>query len=198
MVQLPSQFFIALVSLDFMLFYSVTLTGVAIALVMTLSIVVFLPTLQQKGPATYWCLSSENQDVLVEMFKGALTLKTTTAAPQFADELHHRFSRLAQLRLSTTQISIVNGTFSNLTASLGNVGLLWAGSFLVIQQNLTIGMLLAFITMNRHFTTFISTTINFVDEFAQAKTATQRLTEVIDTTPESLDEPTQSLGQDSC
>ena len=184
-VQLPSQLFIALVSLGFMLFYNAALTGVAmaIAVVMTASTVVFLPALQQKV-RNLLVLSSENQGVLVETFKGALTLKTTAAAPQFADELHTRFSRLARLRLSTLQISIVNGTFSNLVASLGNIGLLWAGSGLVIQQELTIGMLLAFITMNRHFTTFISTAIDFVDEFARTRTATQRLAEVIDATPE--------------
>ncbi|MEO1347962.1 MAG: peptidase domain-containing ABC transporter [Cyanobacteria bacterium J06635_15] len=188
-VKLPSQGFIALVSLGFMVVYSRWLTGVAVAIaaVMTLSTVVFLPTLQQKT-RNLLVLSSENQGVLVETFKGALTLKTTTAAPQFADELHGRFSRLARLRLSTTQISIVNSTFSNLVAGLGNIGLLWAGSSLVIQQHLTIGMLLAFVTMNRHFTTFISTTIDFVDEFARAKTATQRLTEVIDASPEHINE----------
>ena len=124
----------------------------------------------------------------METFKGALTLKTTAAAPQFADELHNRFSRLARLRLSTMQISIVNGTFSHLVASLGNIGLLWAGSGLVIQQQMTIGMLLAFITMSRHFTTFISTTIDFIDEFTRTKTATQRLAEVIDTPPENVDD----------
>ncbi|MEM1308066.1 MAG: peptidase domain-containing ABC transporter [Cyanobacteria bacterium P01_H01_bin.153] len=185
-VQLPSQLFIAVVSLGFMVFYNAMLTGVAlaIAVVMTLSTVAFLPRFQQQV-RNLLVLSSENQGVLVETFKGALTLKTTAAAPQFADELHTRFSRLARLRLSTIQISIVNGTFSNLVASLGHIGLLWAGSGLVIQQELTIGMLLAFITMNRHFTTFISTTIDFVDEFARARTATQRMAEVIDVTPET-------------
>ncbi len=188
-VRLPSQLFIALVSLGFMLFYNITLTALAvvIAIVMTLSTVVFLPALQQKT-RNLLVLSSENQGVLVETFKGALTLKTIAAAPQFADELHNRFSRLARLRLSTMQISIVNGTFSHLVASLGNIGLLWAGSGLVIQQQMTIGMLLAFITMSRHFTTFISTTIDFVDEFTRTKTATQRLAEVIDTTPEHVDD----------
>lgn len=186
-VTLPSQFFIALVSVGFMIFYSASLTGVAmvVAGVMTLSTVVFLPKLQQKTRNTL-VLSSENQGVLVEIFKGALTLKTTTAAMTFADELHSRFSELALLRLGTTQISIANGTFSALVASLGNIGLLWAGSQLVIQQDLTIGMLLAFITMNQHFTGLISGVIGFVDEFAQTKTALQRLTEVIDTTPEEV------------
>lgn len=185
-VQLPSQLFIALVSLSFMVFYSAALTGVALAIsgVMTVSTIVFLPTFQQQV-RNLLVLSSENQGVLVETFKGALTLKTTAAGPQFADELHTRFGRLARLRLSTIQISIVNSTFSNLVAGLGHIGLLWMGSGLVIQQALTIGMLLAFITMNRYFTTFISTTIDFVDEFARARTATQRLTEVIDAAPET-------------
>jgi ATP-binding cassette subfamily C protein len=50
--------------------------------------------------------------------------------------------------------------------------LLWFGSSLVIGQELTIGQLLAFNSMNTNFTTFISTAISFVDEFTRVKTAT--------------------------
>ena len=48
--KLPSQFFIALISFGFMLFYSgsLTLIAVILAFLMTLSTVLFLPTLQQK------------------------------------------------------------------------------------------------------------------------------------------------------
>ena len=184
-VGLPSQFFISLVSLGFMLFYSSQLTATAavIALAMTLSTVVFLPALQQKT-RNLIVLSAENQGVLVETFKGALTLKTTAAAPQFWSEFQSRFSRLANLTLSTMQIGIINGTFSNLVSKLGSIALLWFGSSLVISKELTIGQLLAFNTMNGNFTAFIASVIGFVDEFARAKTATQRLTEVIDATPE--------------
>ncbi len=184
-VSLPSQFFIALVSLGFMLFYSVPLTAAAglIALAMTLSTVVFLPALQQKT-RNLLVLSAENQGVLVETFKGALTLKTTAAAPQFWSEFQGRFSRLANFNLSTLQISIVNGTFSSLVSKLGSIALLWFGSSLVIGKELSIGQLLAFNTMNGNFTAFIASVIGFVDEFARAKTATQRLAEVIDATPE--------------
>ncbi|ODG98161.1 ABC transporter ATP-binding protein [Nostoc sp. KVJ20] len=187
-VNLPSQLFIALVSLSLMLFYSIKLTVLAgaIALLMTLSTVIFLPTLQQKIRGVL-VLSAENQGVLVETFKGAITLKTTAAAPQFWEEFQSRFSRLANLTFRTIQIGIVNGIFSNLVSSIGSIALLWFGSTLVISQELSIGMLLAFNSMNGNFTSFIETTINFVDEFTRAKTATQRLTEVIDATPESLD-----------
>ncbi|MHC0062493.1 peptidase domain-containing ABC transporter [Nostoc sp. UIC 10890] len=187
-VNLPSQLFIALVSLSLMLFYSIKLTVLAgaIALLMTLSTVIFLPTLQQKIRGVL-ILSAENQGVLVETFKGAITLKTTAAAPQFWEEFQSRFSRLANLTFRTIQIGIVNGIFSNLVSSIGSIALLWFGSTLVISQELSIGMLLAFNSMNGNFTSFIETTINFVDEFTRAKTATQRLTEVIDATPETLD-----------
>ncbi|MEC4812016.1 MAG: peptidase domain-containing ABC transporter [Scytonema sp. PMC 1069.18] len=187
-VSLPSQLFIALVSLGFMLFYSIKLTAAAcaIALLMTLSTAVFLPSLQQKIRSVL-VLSSENQGVLVETFKGAITLKTTAAAPQFWEEFQGRFSRLANLTFRTIQIGIVNGIFSNLVSSIGSIMLLWVGSILVINQELTIGMLLAFNSMNANFTAFIETTIDFVDEFTRAKTATQRLGEVIDATPETID-----------
>lgn len=188
-VSLPSQFFVALVSLSFMLFYSVKLTMVAgvIAVMMTLSTVIFMPTLQQKIRHVL-VLSSENQGVLVETFKGAITLKTTTAAPQFWDEFQSRYSRLANFTFKTIQISFVNGIFSNFVSSVGSIVLLWFGSKLVMEQQLTIGMLLAFNSMNGNFNSFVDSSVSFVDEFARAKTATQRLTEVIDATPEIADD----------
>ena len=188
-VTLPSQFFVALVSLGFMLFYSASLTLVAviISLVMTLSTIVFLPTLQQKI-RNVLVLSSESQGILVETFKGAITLKTTGAAPQFWEEFQLRYSRLANYTFRTIQISFVNGIFSNFVASIGTIILLWFGSSLVISQKLTIGMLLAFISMNGNFNSFVKTFVGFIDEIARTRTASQRLTEVIDATPESRDD----------
>ncbi|AFZ34790.1 bacteriocin-processing peptidase [Stanieria cyanosphaera PCC 7437] len=188
-VSLPSQFFIAVVSLSFMVFYSakLALVGIAIALVMTVSTIVFLPTLHQKTRSLL-VLSAENQGVLVETFKGAITLKTTAAEPQFWEELQNRFSRFANFTFSTMQIGIINGTFSTLVSNIGSIALLWFGSSLVIGKELTIGQLLAFNSMNTNFTTFISTAISFIDEFTRVKTATQRLTEVIDATPEIVEE----------
>jgi ATP-binding cassette subfamily C protein len=188
-VSLPTQFFIALVSFGFMLFYSgkLTLAAVVIAVLMTLSTVVFLPTLQQKTRSLL-VLEAENQGVLVESFKGALTLKTTTAAPQFWEEFQSRFGRLANTIFRTIQIGIINSTFSGLVSGIGGVALLWFGSTLVISKELSIGQLLAFNAMNGNFLAFIGTLIGFVDELTRVKTATERLTEVIDATPETKDD----------
>ncbi|HLP87304.1 MAG TPA: peptidase domain-containing ABC transporter [Nostocaceae cyanobacterium] len=190
-IDLPSQFFIATISLCLMIFYSwkLTILAVAVSLAMTITTVIFQPTLLQKTRELL-VTDAETQGVLVETFKGALTLKTTASAPQFWDELETRFSRLANLRYRTAQIGIINGTFSDFVAAIGGISLLWFGGNLVINpaENLSMGQLLAFNSMNSNFLGLISTVISFVDEFTRAKTATQRLTEVIDATPENQDD----------
>ncbi len=187
-ISLPSQFFIALISFGFMAFYSWKLTAVAvfIAVIMSISTVVFQPTLRQKTRELL-VQEAETQGVLVETFKGALTLKTTTSRPQFWDEFQSRFARLANVTFSTIQIGIINNTFSGFVASIGGVILLWFGGNLVINpaEHLSIGQLLAFNSMNGNFLGLIATIISFVEEFTRAKTATQRLTEVIDATSEN-------------
>ena len=189
-VGLPSQFFIAIISLGFMFFYSwkLTLVALVISVVMTTSTFIFQPTLQQKTNELL-ITEAETQGVLVETFKGALTLKTTASRRQFWDELQNRFNRLARLTFQTMQIGIINNTFSSFISGIGGVVLLWFGGYLVINpaENISVGQLLAFNSMNGNFISLISTVINFVDEFTRAKTATRRLTEVIDATPEEED-----------
>lgn len=195
-ISLPSQCFISLISFGFMFFYSwkLAIAALFIAVLMALSPVILLPTLSQKNRKAL-VLSTENQGILVEAFKGALTLKTTTAAPQFWEDFQRRFGRLANFTFRTTQIGIINHIFSNLVSKTGNIVLLVFGSYLVIHGELTlsgqvftIGALLAFNSMNSNFTSFIDTVIGFVDEFTRVRTATQRLTEVINATPETKDE----------
>ncbi|UBF28399.1 peptidase domain-containing ABC transporter [Kovacikia minuta CCNUW1] len=185
-VSLPSQLFIALVSFAFMLFFSWKLTALAIVLgiLMTISTLAFLPTLQQKTRSLL-ILETENQGVLVETFKGALTLKTTTATGQFWEEFQSRFGRLANLSYRTTQIGIINNVFSSLVSGIGAIVLLWFGSSLVISRELTIGQLLAFASLNGNVAGLISTVVKFVEEFTRAQTATQRLSEVINHTSET-------------
>jgi ATP-binding cassette, subfamily C, bacterial len=187
-VGLPSRFFIAVISFGFMVFYSWELTVVAmlISVVMTLSTFVFQPTLQEKTRELL-VQEAETQGVLVETFKGAITLKTTSAAPQFWDEFQSRFGKLANLTFRTIQIGIINNTFSGFISAAGSIILLWFGGNLVISRpdSFSIGQLMAFNSMNGNFFGLITMVIGFVDEFTRAKTATQRLTEVIDATAEN-------------
>jgi ATP-binding cassette, subfamily C, bacterial len=188
-VSLPSSILIAIASLGLMLFYSwkLALVAVLVALIMALSTVVFQPVLQQKTRRAM-VLETENQGVLVETFKGALTLKTTAAAPQFWDELQSRFGRLANLMLSTTQIGIMNSSFSRLVSDIGSIVLLGLGALLVIDQELSIGQLLAFTTLNRNLVGLMDELVDLVDDLIRVRTANARLQEVITAPTETLDD----------
>lgn len=180
-VSLPSEFFIALISLGVMFFYSWKLT--LLVLVLTtfalFIIVVFLPTLQQRTRQSL-VLESENQGFLVETFKGALTLKIINAYFIFWEKLQSRFGRVANTLLDLSKIRIIYSSSTGLVSGISEIALLWYGSTLVINQELSIGQLLAFKTMSEKFEGFVSSLINIIDDFIEAKVASQRLSEVID------------------
>lgn len=185
-IGLPTRFFMAVVCLCLMFYYSwkLSLFALLISALMNITTIAFLPIVRQKV-RKYMVLDAENQGVLVEIFKGALTLKTTTAAAQFWEELQSRFTRLTKLSLTTIQIQIINQKFSGLVANIGGTGLLLFGSQLVISKELSIGQLIAFSSLTGNVTGLFSFIIGIVDDFAHVQTANTRIQEVINSTPES-------------
>lgn len=182
---LPSQLFIALVSLVLMLLYSwqLTLASFVAFVVVILVSLLFLPALRQKTRRLI-IEGTENQGFLVETFRGALVLKTTQATPQAWKEYQANFGRLANLNWSTLKLSLYSNTTTGIISNLTNVGLLWLGSYFVINRSLSIGQLIAFNGMSGNFLGFLSSTIGLVDEFITAQIVIQRLSEVLDATAE--------------
>lgn len=182
---LPSQFFIAIVSLGFMLFYSwgLTLASIAAFIIVTIVNLLFLPALRQKTRNAI-VLGTENQGFLVETFRGVQVLKTTQATEQAWQEYQTNFGRLANLGWSTMKLGLYSGTITGILSTFTSIAVLWLGAYLVINRTLSIGQLLAFSGMSGNFLGFLGAVIGLVDEFITAQIVIQRLTEVIDATPE--------------
>ena len=182
---LPSQFFIAVVSLGFMLFYSqmLTLASLAVFLFITFVNLLFLPMLRQKTRSLIM-LGTENQGFLVETFRGIQILKTSQATPQAWQEYQTNFGRLAHLGWGMMKLELYSGTLTGILSTFANVMLLWLGSYLVISHALSIGQLLAFSALSDNFFGFLSAVIGLINEFITAQIVIQRLNEVIDATPE--------------
>ncbi|MDJ0592553.1 MAG: peptidase domain-containing ABC transporter [Pleurocapsa sp. MO_226.B13] len=186
---LPSQFFIALVSLGFMLFYSweLTLASLVAFVIVTVVNLLFLPALRAKT-RNMIVLGTENQGFLVETFRGVQVLKTTQATPQAWQEYQTNYGRLANLGWSTMKLGLYSGTLTGILSSFTSIGLLWLGSYLVINGTLSIGQLLAYNGMSGNFLGFLGAAIALIDEFITAQIVIQRLTEVIDATSEDANE----------
>lgn len=191
-VGLPGQMFIALVSLLLMIVYSPGLSTIALvtSVLMTIVTLSFLPALRRQTREAL-VLDAENQGFLVETFKGAMTLKTMVATRPLWEELQDRLGRLGRVTFRTAQLSTVNSGISQLVSGLGNIVLLWSGSHLVMAGQLSIGQLLAFYSMNRNFMGLMTMVVSLMDEYARVQAATQRLSEVIDTSSETSEAQTE-------
>ncbi|MEO0541377.1 MAG: peptidase domain-containing ABC transporter [Cyanobacteria bacterium P01_A01_bin.105] len=178
-ITVPTQLFVAAIALGLMLAYSPLLTAVAlgIGLLMAASTVVLWPILKVRTQ-TLLITDADNQGLLVETFKGALTLKTTNAKASFWDEYQRRFGRLARLTLERNQYAIANTICSRLVSAMGLIGLLWVGGWLVTRQELTIGQLLAFNTLNQYVILLIVSLVQLSDEITRTRVAAQRLSEI--------------------
>lgn len=186
---LPSQFFIAIVSLGFMLFYSWTLTVasfVAFLVMMGINFL-FLPALRQKTRSLI-VQSTENQGFLVETFRGVQVLKTSQATPQAWQEYQTNFGRLANLGWGMMKLELYSGTVTTIFSTCASVMLLWLGSYLVISHTLSIGQLLAYNGLSGNFFGFLMAAVGLIDEFITAQVVLQRLSEVIDATPEDAND----------
>ena len=182
---LPSQFFIAILSLALMLFYSweLTLASLLAFIVVTLVNLLFIPAIRANTRRLI-IEGTENQGFLVETFRSALVLKTTQATPQVWDEYQQNFGRLTNLGWSSMKLGLYSSTLTGVISNFTTVGLLWFGSYLVIDRTLSIGQLISFNGLSGNFLGFLSSVVGLVNEFITAQIVIQRLTEVLDATPE--------------
>jgi ABC-type bacteriocin/lantibiotic exporter with double-glycine peptidase domain len=184
---LPSQLFIASISLVVMLIYSPPLTALSLLAfgILIGSGLLFLPAQYEKSRRLI-VESAENQGFLVEIFRGAQVLKTTEASPQAWDEYQRNFGSVAHLRWNVLQLALFSGTTTGLLSRVTTLALLWYGSSFVIAGQLSIGQLLAFSGMSGNVLSFLESLVDFTDDYLTANVVIRRLSEVLEG---SLEDP---------
>jgi ABC-type bacteriocin/lantibiotic exporter with double-glycine peptidase domain len=196
---LPSELFIAIISLAVMLSYSPPLTAASLLSFGLLigSGLLFLPA-QYHSNSRLIVESAENQGFLVEIFRGAQVLKTTEAAPQAWDEYQRNFGSVAHLRWNALQLGLLSSTTTGWLSRVTTLVLLWYGSSFVIAGQLSIGQLLAFSGMSGNVLVFLQSLVNFADDYLTANVVMRRLSEVLEGSaedPKALAKPWVSLPQ---
>ena len=195
-IELPIKTFIGLVAASFIFVYSwkLGLVAIAIGAVMTISTFAFQPVIKQATHRSF-TVAGENAGVLSEAFNGALTIKTLAAANQLQPEIQRRLDKESKFNFRTAQIRIVNNTFSEMVAGIGTVVLLWFGSILVFQGELTIGKLIAIYGLKEGFLDFVVTLVKFVTDWTQIKAITRLLAELFEYNPENKGDKSKSWVQ---
>ncbi|NEQ53302.1 MAG: peptidase domain-containing ABC transporter [Leptolyngbya sp. SIO3F4] len=196
-VQFPALLFTALVSLGCMGFfysYRLTLFSILTAFIMLGATVTLLPVFQIRLRRLL-SLKAKNQALLVEIFRGAMTFKTTTAQPQLWKEMQGRFGNLASKKVDSIQLSCLTSQLANLVSGIGSIGIFWLGSTMVLSQEISLGQLFAFSIMSHSFLELSRFIVRFSDRFVEVKASVQQFDDVIDVEDESPDDWLKPLAE---
>lgn len=181
LLDLPSDLFVALISLVVMVLYSPVLALIAVAAYVVI-VVVQLAFLQKRMDIAAQQIrkNANMQALLVEFFRGAQVLKSTPAGPQAWDEYQGEFGELANLSWRDSQLRLTSDSLVELFSSLLQVGLLIYGSTFVLAGKLSIGQLLAFAGMGMNVLAFLQESSGFLVQVLSDRSIFQRLMDVLE------------------
>ncbi|MEM9806735.1 MAG: peptidase domain-containing ABC transporter [Cyanobacteria bacterium P01_D01_bin.56] len=196
-IHLPGLLFAALAALGCMLFFYsgfLTFISVVTAILMLGAALVLLPIFQLRIRHLL-TLDAKNQALLAEVFRGAMTFKTTTAQPQLWKEMQGRFGNLANRKADTIQLGFLTSQIATLIRGMGSIAIFWLGSTMVMNQEFTFGQLLAFNIMSYSFLELASFMVRFSNRFMEIKTSVQRFDDVIESEEESPEDWLKPLAE---
>jgi subfamily B ATP-binding cassette protein HlyB/CyaB len=133
------------VFLGVMLWYSVTLTLIVVAsipLYLALSLI-FTPVIRKRLDDKF-NKGAENQSFLVETISGIDTVKAMAVEPRWTHKWDQQLAAYVSAGLSVTNVSTIASTGVTLVSKLVTALIMWVGATLVINQQLTVGELIAF------------------------------------------------------
>lgn len=132
--------------------------------------------------------SAELETQLVESLNASGTIKRFGLEAFANEKTETRFFRLLNSIYRSSIYSLYIGTSSEFFSRLFTIGLLWSGSYFVINRELSPGELLSFYALIGYFTGPASALIGANKQIQDALIAADRLFEIIDLETESTEE----------
>ncbi len=168
-----------------MLFYSWQLTLVALATipVFVLITVIASPTIrkQLRGKAER---NAETQSYLVEVMSGIQTVKVQNIELRSRFSWQERYARYIGAGFKTVITSTLANSSSQFLNKLSSLLVLWAGAYLVLQQELSLGELIAFRIISGYVTSPILRLAQLWQNFQETALSLERLSDIVDTPEE--------------
>jgi ATP-binding cassette, subfamily B, bacterial HlyB/CyaB len=173
------------VFLGVMLWYSAWLTlivVVSIPLYVLLSFV-FTPVIRRRLNEKF-NRGAENQSFLVETISGIDTVKAMALEPRWTDRWDRQLAAYVSAGLSATQIATLASGGVTLISKLVTAAIMWLGATLVIDNQLTVGELVAFNMLAGQVSSPILRLAQLWNDFQQVGISMGRLGDILNTTPE--------------
>ncbi|WP_257282035.1 type I secretion system permease/ATPase [Endozoicomonas sp. ISHI1] len=176
-----------------MYFYSPTLTWIVLGSIpfyIILSLIV-TPVLRARLNEKFK-RGAENQSFLVESVTGMETIKSSAVEPQMQRVWEDQLAAYVSASFRAMNLGNIASQFAGLINKVVTVLILWVGATLVINGELSVGMLIAFNMIAGRVSAPILKLVQLWQDFQQAGISVQRLGDVLNTPTEPGHDPNRT------
>ncbi|WP_422450653.1 MULTISPECIES: type I secretion system permease/ATPase [unclassified Endozoicomonas] len=176
-----------------MYFYSPTLTWIVLGSIpfyIILSLIV-TPILRARLNEKFK-RGAENQSFLVESVTGIETIKSTAVEPQMQRHWEDQLAAYVSASFRSMNLGNIASQTAGLINKVVTVLILWVGATLVINGDLSVGMLIAFNMIAGRVSAPILKLVQLWQDFQQAGISVQRLGDVLNTPTEPGHDPNRT------
>ena len=169
-----------------MIIYSPVLTMVALGIIpiFILMTVIFSPLIRHQL-RTKAERNAETQSYLVEVMSGIQTVKAQNIELRSRWQWQDRYARYMTAGFRTVVTSTLAGSTSHFLNQLSGLLVLWVGAYLVLNQELTLGQLIAFRIIAGYVTSPVLRLTQLWQNFQETALSLERLADIVDTPQES-------------
>ncbi|MEH1806996.1 MAG: peptidase domain-containing ABC transporter [Nostoc sp.] len=168
-----------------MAIYSPVLTLVALATVPLFGLLNLMvsPLMRRQLQEKAEC-NAETQSYLVEVMGGMQTVKAQNLEMRSRWQWQERYARYISAGFKTVSTQTTAGSVSSFLNKFSSMLVLWVGAFLVLNQHLTLGQLIAFRILAGYVTSPLLRLMQLWQNFQETALSLQRLADILDTPQE--------------
>lgn len=172
--------------LALMFYYSVSLTWVALAVLPLFAILILVSTpILRNWLNESFNQSADSQSFLVETITGIHSIKAHGAESTSRERWEGLFARYVRTSFKASTASKITGNIGTFLTSLSSLLILWFGAKLAIEQQLTVGQLVAFQMLSARVTGPLLRLVQLWQNLQQVFLSVDRLGDVLNVAPEA-------------
>jgi len=137
-------------------------------------------------------IGAENQSFLIEAVTGVETVKSVSVENQFVQRYEQILARLVKTAFATANLANVANGIATFVQQLFTLLVLWVGAYLVIDQKMSVGELIAFQMMSSQVISPILRLVNMWQTFQQTRVSIERLGDVMNADVEPAFNPNRT------
>ncbi|MBV6625046.1 MAG: peptidase domain-containing ABC transporter, partial [Rivularia sp. (in: Bacteria)] len=176
----------AVVYLLLMFYYSSTLTFVALAVLPLFAGLTLTATpILRKWLNETFNRSADSQSFLVETVTGIHSVKAHAAEPATRDRWEGLFARFVRTGFKASTTSNISSNIGDFLTKLSSLLILWFGAKLVIENNFTVGQLVAFQMLSGRVTGPLLRLVQLWQNLQQVLLSVDRIGDILNVSPEA-------------